>query len=399
MKKITLILALVFVIGALNAQNSNLINAFNHLKKRNWEKAKGYIDLASEHEDTKDKATTWFYKGSIYLGIASSDEKEINALYPDALVKAKTYYDKALNIDKEVYNDMLPITNPTDGIKTIGVRWAIKGEDVYALKQYFKAYEYYTLAYKYNPEPMFLYGTVLSGLNYEQNRKDTKVDTVSLAKENKTNLIALTKLKKEEAKFDLFMGFKNLAIIYQNEKDTVKAVAIVKKAETVYPDSLKVLMLKCNILFWANKGEEATSSIEMIKAKAPLDPNTWILIGSLYEASNFAEAEKSYLKAIELGPNLFTPNYNLTALYFNKFGTLKSKASKMDLEDPNYTPTMDEAKTWMNKAMPFAEKCYAMEKLEDKDKKDIVYMLKNIYANSGMNEKAKEMDTIYKSLK
>lgn len=399
MKKITLVLALVFVMGALNAQNSNLINAFNHLKKRNWEKAKGFIDLASEHEDTKDKATTWFYKGSIYLGIASSDKEEIKALDPDALVKAKTYYDKALSIDKEVYNDMLPISNPTDGIKAIGVRWAIKGEDAYDLKQYFKAYEYYTLAYKYNPEPTFLYGTILSGLNYEQVRKDPKVDTVSLAKENKTNLIALTKLKKEEAKFDLFMGFNNLAIIYQNEKDTVKAVAIVKRAETVYPDSLKVLKLKCNILFWANKGDEATPTIEKIKAKAPLDPNTWILIGSMYEATNFPEAEKSYLKAIELGPNLFTPNFNLAAIYFNKFGALKTKASKMDLEDPNYTPTMDEAKVWMTKAMPLAEKCYAMENLSDLDKKDIVFMLKNIYANSGMNEKAKEMDTLYKSLK
>jgi len=49
------------------AQGNAVASAYNYLKNGQPQKAMVEIDKASQNEDTKNEAKTWFYKGNIYL--------------------------------------------------------------------------------------------------------------------------------------------------------------------------------------------------------------------------------------------------------------------------------------------------------------------------------------------
>ena len=86
MKKLSMILALAALTFSAGAQTLNVQSAIQDLKKNYLKKAKAEIDLACEHESTKDDAKTWCYKGLIYSrigGEASNPKSKFKDLAPD----------------------------------------------------------------------------------------------------------------------------------------------------------------------------------------------------------------------------------------------------------------------------------------------------------------------------
>lgn len=392
MKKITLILAFFFVTGIASAQRTNLNNAFNNLRKGNIEKAKNFIDLASEHDDTKDGASTWFYKGCIYLSVAVNEDAEISSLDPDALNKAYEYFNKAITIDKDVYNDMLSISTPERGIKIIGLEFANRGTKAYNAGDYYNAYLYFDKANTLSPSDLIKYNAATSGYYYEQNRI-AKRDTVSpnLSKDVKKHLVQLTgKSSPNENAYNF------LANIYMTENDTLKAIAVANKAETVFPDSVNTLLLKASVLYWADKASDAKPALDKVKSMAPNDSKVFQNIGYMLEKVSFEESEAAYKKSIELDPTNYNTKFNLGALYFNKFIAIKKVASNLKTnQQAEYDSLMIQSNHYIDLALPIVESCYK----ETPKAFDIVYMLKQIYANLKQIDKANEMDAVLKSLK
>jgi tetratricopeptide (TPR) repeat protein len=390
MRKIKLLLVIIVITSTVSAQNPILMNAFNYLRKGKIDKAKEAIDAASEHPDTKDKASTWFYKGNIYLAISASPDEAINNLDTLALEKSYEYYQKSLLIDKEISNDMLNISNPFDGIKIVADEYFRKGQKAFKEKRFFQAFNCFDKSVKYKDDPNAAYMAAISASNYEIS-KDPKKDTISLAKETKAYLKDLTnKGFKDEYIYNL------LATTYMNEKDTAKAISVANKAEKQFADSTNTMILKFNVYYWAGKTAEASTILQKIKDKDPKNPIIHFNIGTILEKTNFVESEKAYLTAIDLKPDYFDAIFNLGALYFNKFIELKKQSSDMYDKDPDQSDKISaESKTYLTKARPIVEKCYQLNPKE----RATVFMLKQIYANSNELDKAKEMDKIYQDLK
>lgn len=389
MRKITLMLAILFVTGVVSAQKAKVNNAFNYLRKGSIEKAKLAIDEASENDATKDQAETWFYKGDIYLSISAHSNPEIRALDTNALDKAYEYFQKAIAINKEVENSMLGVSNPFDGIKIISVEYSNKGQKAFEAGKYFEAYNWYSKSNKCNENEIARYMAGISGYNYEQT-KNPKTDTISLVKETKANFRKLAD-----------GGYKNenvyslLTNMFIKDNDTVRAVKYANKALEQFPDSVTSLLIKCNVYYWANKPAEAKPHLDKVKSLAKT-PEAFQKIGEILEKTNFEEAEKSYKAAIDLKPDFFESNFNLGALYFNKFVDIKKRASNLKTDQQaEYDSLMIESKKFLDLARPIVEKCRV---IKPKDK-DTVFMLKQIYANTNEREKAKEMDDILKTLK
>lgn len=392
MKKITLMFACFFAIGIASAQKSNVINAYNSLRNDNIAKAKGYIDLASEHEDSKNEAKTWFYKGNIYFAIAISKVEKIKSLDSNALPKAQEFYEKALKMDATVSNEMLGIQSPEIGLAYVAEMWAKKGDECWKNREYYNAYLNYAKASQCNKkENQYKYYIALSANRYEQTK--SKKDSISLMSEVKSTFETLITEKFKNEKI-----YEYLSSIYMEERDTIKALKVADKAGLNFPDSINSLLVKCKVYFWANKGADVAQTLEKVKSKGPNNPIVFTSIGSMLELINFEESEKAYLKARDLVPDNFLVNFNLAALYFNKFADMKKAASKIK-DDDEYNKQMEEAKKYLAMARPVAEKCNALPNLDNRDKKDIVFMLKQIYANSNEKEKAIEMDTLLKTLK
>ena len=86
MKRLALIALLATLTFSVSAQTLNVQSAIQDLKKNYLNKAKAEIDLACEHENTKEDAKTWCYKGLIYTRIgaeASNPKSKFKNLAPD----------------------------------------------------------------------------------------------------------------------------------------------------------------------------------------------------------------------------------------------------------------------------------------------------------------------------
>ena len=74
MKKSLLFISFSFVILSAFAQDNQLNNANNYLRSKELDKAKTAIDLAAEHEKTKNLTKMWYYRGKTYLAICESKD-------------------------------------------------------------------------------------------------------------------------------------------------------------------------------------------------------------------------------------------------------------------------------------------------------------------------------------
>ena len=81
MKNLILSTALVCAtISTSLAQSNQIVNAFNYLKNKEFDKAKTAADLASVNASTSNSAKLWMYRGKIYKGIYEDKEAAVFAL-------------------------------------------------------------------------------------------------------------------------------------------------------------------------------------------------------------------------------------------------------------------------------------------------------------------------------
>ena len=91
LKKISMVMAFTAIAFGASAQTVNVQSAIQDLKKNYLKKAKAEIDLACEHESTKDDAKTWCYKGLIYArigGESSNPKSKFKDLAPNWVEEA-----------------------------------------------------------------------------------------------------------------------------------------------------------------------------------------------------------------------------------------------------------------------------------------------------------------------
>ena len=119
--------------------------------------------------------------------------------------------------------------------------------------------------------------------------------------------------------------------------------------------------------------------------------------GPIYDQEgNIEMAEKDYLEAIDLNPNLFGANYNLGALYFNYGVKLKDEASNTS-SDAKYRALTKQANDNFTKALPYMEDAFNL----NREDRNTIISLKQLYALKGdydkSNEMKKKLDNLPKS--
>ncbi|MDQ3099764.1 MAG: tetratricopeptide repeat protein, partial [Bacteroidota bacterium] len=136
---VQIVLTIVIALGShgLMAQNANVVNAYNHMKSNELDKAAEYIDMAIQDAKTGAAEKTWRYRGDIYRLIV--EDSTLKAQFPDAMDKAVESYLKATELDtKNSYRD--------ENIRALGSlqgRSLNEGNNAFTAKDYDKAIAYY----------------------------------------------------------------------------------------------------------------------------------------------------------------------------------------------------------------------------------------------------------------
>jgi tetratricopeptide (TPR) repeat protein len=414
MKKLLIIMIAAMPILA-QAQSAKVVTAFRNLDdyKRSKDpaslvKAKEAIDLAINHEDTKNEAKTWAYRGQIYMTMyetslkAETDKltditdpnKRTIAGYQNTptndLDAAQESYRKVLDLDKKaVYT-----AEAKNTLSRCAVHYQNKGIALYNAKSYGEAINIFENAYNVN--------TALGMVD------TTNIVNVAVCAERsksydkaKTFYQKLIELKQGGGS-----TYSSLANIYLTAGDTAGSIDIIKRGRTAYPNDVNLLITETNYFLRNDKKEQAINNLKLAIQAKPTDANLYLVLGNVYDnlanpkdaankdlpkPANYDEllgnAESYYKKAIEIKSDYFDALYNLGALY-NNHGVTISKAADSIKDMAKYNAENKRATDEYNKALPYLEKAHAMNATD----RPTMYALKQIYARLNMPDKVKEMN-------
>lgn len=375
MKKLTVIFFLLFAVVSVFGQGkTQRTTAFNYLRKGQLDKALENIEPTTTDATTMNDPKTWFYRGNIYLQIHMSDKPEYKNLDPDALNKAYDSYQKMMELDtkKEYYADAI------QNLLVISEQLYNQGVEAFKVEKYDAALGHFEkssiVAQSFgNVDTLAIFNAALSAQNAKNNPK---------AIEHYNKLIELN--------FPQPLIYSSLANIYVNSQDTTKAFEVIMKGRQKYPQDFDLLISETNLYLTTRETEKAMSNLQEAIKTDPLNPTIHYAAGTIYDQmGNKEDAEKSYIKAIELKPDYFEANYNLGALYVNKAAEIQNDANKLKLGDPQYDVMKGQADDILRKSLPYLEKATV---LDAKDKSTLL-ALKEIYTRLGMYDKLKEVNS------
>ncbi|MBU0486332.1 MAG: hypothetical protein KKA07_08230 [Bacteroidetes bacterium] len=395
MKRLTLI-SLFFLFAFLSqAQKNNVVSAYTYLGRGQLDKAKEYIDLAINHEETKTWAKTWHYKGRIYLDILLSDKEKYKVLSTDPLNEAYDAFLVAVKLDeKKEYNDEIK-----GFLYICGEQFYNQGVKFYQEKKFVESMESFDKTININ----YLFGVV---------------DTVSmynaaLAAELTKDAENLKKAKKyyeklASQKYSKVSIYISLATMYKEAGDTLKALKVIQRGRDVAGDNLELLIAETNIYLLTGKIAEAQENLKKALERDPKNADLYFAVGSNYDqfANDMTktekerdvailEAEKAYQKALELRPDFFSAIYNMGILFFNQGVNLNTEAEKIP---PDMAKEFDAMKArsldFFNRSLPFLEQAHTADATD----KNTLIALKQLYARLSMTEKYNEINEKLKAL-
>ncbi|NPA35149.1 MAG: tetratricopeptide repeat protein, partial [Chlorobi bacterium] len=276
----------------VNAQNSAVVTAWNYLQHEELDKAKEAIDKAIKHEQTKNKAKTWYYRAIIYGKISQSPK--FKDLVPSPLDTALKSYEKTIELDnkgtyvEEIRQELYMLTQY---LYNQGVQ-AYNDQDFKSAYEYFiKGNEVARLMAKaegrtdFRGDTSFLEAAAISAYNAQM------IDEAIKAYEGLLNA------GKQTAKI-----YNTLAYLYMVGKQDIEgAEKVIKEGREKFPTDIDLIRKQINIYLMRNEIDKALPLIDEAIKKDSIDPMLYIIKGSIYEQQgNYDEAEKVYKKALAL---------------------------------------------------------------------------------------------------
>lgn len=418
MKKIAFLFLMTISFFNGYSQRSKENNAVFYFKDFNankdtvsLRKAKEYIDLASEHEDTKDKASTQVLKGQIYLAlyeankraeeeklmsIADPSKRTFAALQNTPTKELETSYQaffkgKTLDVKGNYTAELKALIN-------IGIYFDNTGRANFNGKKYSEALAAFEKAYEISgsSDTTALYFCATSAemaKDYEKAKKYYQ--------------------KMIDAKVGQGNTYASLVTVHKLMKDTAEAMVVLQKGRAAYPNDIDLVISETNYFFDQNRSPEALNNLNIAIKARPVDPNLYLVRGNVYdnlanpkdakgkdienskknagddasEAHNREMAEQDYKKAIELKPDYFDALFNLGILY-NNYGVKLNKLADKITDKAKNTAANAKATEQFNKAMPVLEKALEVNPAD----KNTKIALKQIYVRLQLLDKMKAID-------
>ena len=346
MKKIRLILFLLLTVSVAFAQNEKtpkIEKAKILLDKGEVAEAQMIIDAATEHEKTKDKVKTWYYRGLIYESIYNSEDEAIKSLSDNAYNVAAEAFLKVKEIEPETSTYYIFADQRIVAMYSAAFNGAV---EAYQSGDYEGSIAYFDMVKLVFPNDTTAWQ--YSGYAAQQ------MDDTELALEN-FNYLA------EHNMADVNVQ-RNIIYIYRAVvKDTLAALEAAKRARIQYPDDHDLKQDEITLLIMANKIEEAKQSLNDAIAK---DPDNYILfyeMGYIYDASEeYEEASQWYEKCLEKNPEYFEALYNLGVNKYNQGAEVLKEAQDMDLDTYKKEGKAVEARAneIFKTAIPYFEKAH-----------------------------------------
>ncbi|MEJ6776456.1 MAG: tetratricopeptide repeat protein [Crocinitomicaceae bacterium] len=336
--------------------------------------AKGFIDLATVHPDTKNSQKTNWLKGEIYasfltLGIQSQDTVFIKLAGEDALEQSIAAFKHGYGISKKMKDEIK---------KSVYQKASIlngMGNMLYKADQFKEAAEIYEYQAKYRD--------AINELD------SIAIYNASLCHEKSGEyLVAAMGYEKLSS-----AGYRttNCAILasssFRKSGDLLKAKEILSKARETNPSNRDLLLELVNTNIEAGDAAGAQAALNDAITTDPDNKKLHYTIGTIYiELKENTKAEEALNKALALDKDYADAQYQLGAHLVTWAGDLKTKANKLKLGDPSYNKLLNKSNVLYKRALIPLEAYIA----NDPNDKAVLNILFQINRSLGNSEKALE---------
>jgi tetratricopeptide (TPR) repeat protein len=375
MKKVTILLAFLFSISLIaNAQNGKRNAAKSNLDNGNLTKAKELIDLAINHDKTKEDAKTWLYYGQIYAQIGATADEAISSLDSDALNKSLDAYKKAANLDEknilylELSNNVLQLANT----------FYANGIAAFEADKFDNAIDQFDKASSANAvidviDTLTIYATALSASNG---------GISDVAKANYAQLI--------EMGYNKSTIYSELANVYKKEDNFEKAEEILSAGREKFPSDNGILIAEINILLGQGRFDEVINKLKKSIELEPENVSLYLALGDSYkEVKDTENAIDYYQQALEIDPDYFLALYNLGVVYYSHAFDLNMEANDLPFDETEkYNKVLAEANEYFLKGLPYFERAFVIDPTDS----DVIKALRQVYTSTKQMDKLKELN-------
>lgn len=404
MKK-QIIIALALSVSAFSfAQKKELREVEKAITEKKYDEAKTGLNEIAKMLSTLDEKykSQYYYLNAEALNAGGSGSVSDIDLALESLDKVKVdFVSKASNLKQTMINDIIK-----------------NGNKYYESKDYSTSSKYFEKAYRLSPkDTIFLYYAAATAVNvkeydralpiYEELKKlgYTGIEKQYFATDIKTGKEELL----DKSSRDLYIKVKshnnpgeriteskkpeivrNIALIYVDKGDNVKALAAIKEARVENPDDINLILSEANIYFKSGKTEEFRALLEKATQMDPNNAELQYNLGVLSADSGHPEEAKLYYeKAIQIKPDYINAYINLSSLVLAKDEPIVKEmnglgSSKKD--DLRYDELRGKRLELYKQSAPYLEKALEI----DPKNSSVARTLMNIYSTLG--EKAKHDD-------
>ncbi|MDP1745945.1 MAG: hypothetical protein Q8L90_10225 [Bacteroidota bacterium] len=352
MKKGFLFLSLSLLVFSTIAQQNQVQNTNNALRAGELDRAKIAIDLAAEHESTKNLTKMWLYRGKTYLGIY--DSKKYKNLDADAALKAVESFINCLKGDKDnVYKDEV-----TGLLVASSLRLYNNGLDAYRSGDFVRATKNLTVvfeAFPYDKDKTLTRSNITpETLNYDLYSISRDAKDLGKAKEYLQKLV--------DAHYKSPKIYIDMSRILISEKDTVKALEYIEMGRNLFEDDIKLINAELTVYIQQGKTDVLLVKLDKAIESAPDNELLYYTQGLIYkDKKQVDKAEVSYKKVLDLKADHLDANYELGVLYFNRGAEWNTKSSNLPLSETKKQKEYDEnASADFKSSVPYLEKAHEL---------------------------------------
>ena len=336
--------------------------------------AKGFIDLAAEHPETKESPKTLYYKGEIYsnflvLGMQTKDTSFIKLAGEDALEVAIAAYKKGFEVSDKFDRDIKDAVMQKRGML-----------DMYSNAMY-KNEMFKEAGELYMTQAMF------SDAVNELDTTSIFNGAICYEKASEFVLAAEGYEKLAKAGYKGTTTYVLASAAYRKGGQPEKSKAIIAEGRMKYPSDKDLLLELVNTNIDQGDAAGAEAALNEAIAKDPNNKQLHYTIGTIYiDLKENAKAEQALNKSLEIDPEYTDAMYQLGAHLVTWAGDTKTAANQLKFGDPNYNRMIQESDEIYKRALVPLEK-YIAKSPNDKDVLNILFQLHRSLGNS---EKAME---------
>ena len=345
------------------------------------ERAKASIDLAANHDETKNDAKTWHYYSVIYLKIATYPE--FASLDAEALGKTAQALAKIIELDETYFKQNAGEIYTY--IQSVTTNYFNQGAVAYESGDYVKAIDSYINAY----ETMAIIG-----------QKDNEALMVAaqiavMASEYNKAIELCTTLLNDG--FETPQVYQYMAIAQGSLENNDAMVEYLQKGREKFPEDEALINEQINAYLKLQREAEIVDQIGEMAAKQTSNPIYYFILGTIYGNPNSTLynvdiALENYNNALRLDPNHVDSYINIGSMYIDKSAALYNAANELGFDresQKKYDIMVAEAKGYDEQALPYVEKAYEMVP----DDAAIKQALRTLYVRLKMMDKAKALES------